>query len=113
MELKVINAGEVYTHLALVGRLDIPGVGVIENKFIGYTAARKKSVIVDFSEVTFMGSMGLRLLLSAAKALSMEKKKVIVLNPQPLVKEVLDTSGIADVVVITNEAEQAVTLATA
>jgi anti-anti-sigma factor len=107
MELKAINTDDAYTHIALSGKLDIMGVGEIENKFIGYTAARKKNAVVDISGVTFMGSMGLRLFLSAARSLNLEKKSLILLNPQPLVKEVLETSGIEDTVVIEHDAESA------
>jgi anti-anti-sigma factor len=113
MELKVINTDDAYTHLALVGKLDVLGVGEIENKFIGYTAARKKSTVVDLSGVTFMGSMGLRIFLGAAKSLNREKKKLILLNPTPMVKEVLDASGIGDVLTIEHDTEAAVTLAKA
>jgi len=107
MELKVITTDDIYTHLALSGKLDVLGVGEIENKFIGYTAARKKNALVDISGVTFMGSMGLRIFLSAARSLSLEKKSLILLNPQPLVNEVLEASGIQDVVVIEHDAEAA------
>ena len=107
MELKVINTDDVYTHLALSGKLDVMGVGEIENKFIGYTAARKKNALVDISGVTFMGSMGLRIFLSAARSLSLEKKLLILLNPQPLVNEVLEASGIQDAVIIEHNAESA------
>jgi len=107
MELKVINNDGVYTHFALSGKLDIMGVGEIENKFIGYTAAQKKNALVDISGITFMGSMGLRLFLSAARSLNLEKKSLILLNPQPLVNEVLETSGIQDMVIIEHNAESA------
>lgn len=113
MELKVIAADDAYTHLALSGKLDILGVGEIENKFIGYTAARKKSAVVDLSGVTFLGSMGLRIFLSVAKPLSLEKKKLILLNPQPLVNEVLEASGIGDVVMITTDSAAALAAAKA
>lgn len=113
MELKVISTDDVYTHLALSGKLDIMGVGEIENKFIGYTAARKKNAIIDLAGVTFIGSMALRLFLSAAKSLRLEKKTLILLNPQPLVNEVLDASGIQDVVSIEHDAESALTKAKA
>ena len=107
MELKVINIDDAYTHLALCGKLDIMGVGEIENKFIGYTAARKKNALVDMSEVTFMGSLGLRLFLSAARSLGLDKKSLILLNPQPLVNEILEVSGIQDVVAVEHNAETA------
>ena len=113
MELKVITTDDAYTHIALSGKLDILGVGEIENKFIGYTAARKKNAVIDISGVTFTGSMGLRLFLSAAKSLSLEKKSLILLNPQPLVNDVLEASGIQDVVAIEHNAESALSKAKA
>jgi anti-anti-sigma factor len=113
MELKAISTDDAYTHLALCGKLDIMGVGEIENKFIGYTAARKKNAVIDMSGVTFMGSMGLRLFLSAARSLSLEKKSLILLNPPPLVNEVLEASGIQDVVLIEHDAGSALSKAKA
>ena len=113
MELNVISTDDGYTHLGLSGKLDIMGVGEIENKFIGYTAARKKNALIDMSEVTFMGSMGPRLFLSAARSLSLEKKSLILVNPQPLVNEVLEASGIQDVVVIEHDTESALSKAKA
>ncbi len=113
MEINVITSDATYSHIALVGKLDIAGVGQIENKFLGYTAAGKKNSIVDLSGVTFLGSMGLRILLSAAKSLKQEKKKLILLNPQPLVNEVLEASGIGDVVAIEHDTASAVAQAQA
>ena len=113
MEIQVIKTDDSCTQLALVGKLDIMGVGEIENKFLGYTASRKTGAVVDVSGVTFMGSMGLRLFLSAAKALHREKKKLVLLKPQPLVKDVLDSSGIGDVVMVTNDSAAALAAAQA
>jgi anti-sigma B factor antagonist len=113
MELKVISTDATYSHIALTGKMDIVGVGEIENKFIGYTAARKLNAIVDLSGVNFLGSMGQRIFLSSAKTLGLDKKKLILLNPQPLVNEVLEASGIGDVVVILNDAEAALAQAKA
>jgi anti-anti-sigma factor len=111
MEIKVLNSDATYSHVALIGKLDIVGVGEIENKFLGYTAARKVGSVVDLSGVTFVGSMGLRIFLSAAKALHLEKKKLVLLNPTPLVKDVLDASGIGDVVPIETDLQAAIATA--
>jgi anti-anti-sigma factor len=108
MELNLIHSDETYTHIALVGKLDVGGVGEIENKFIGYTAARKKSAVVDLSGVNFMGSMGLRIFLSSAKVLKRENKKLILLKPQPLVNEVLEASGISDLISVQHDEATAV-----
>jgi len=114
MELKPVSTNDdSYMHIALAGKLDIAGVGAIENKFLGYTAAQKKNCIIDLSGVTFMGSMGLRIFFSSAKSLGMEKKKLILLNPDPLVQEVLEASGITSVAPLTHDAGEAVALAKA
>lgn len=113
MQLNVIDSNDDYTHIALVGKLDIMGVGEVENKFVGYTVARKKSAVVDLSGVTFLGSMGLRIFLSAAKALRLEKKSLVLLSPQPLVKDVLDASGIEEVVRVETDPAAAIAAAQA
>jgi anti-anti-sigma factor len=113
MELNVIHSDDSYTHIALVGKLDVGGVGEIENKFLGHTAARKKSAVVDISGVSFLGSMGLRIILDAAKTLNREKKQLILLNPQPLVNEVLEASGISEIVSIQTDEAASVALAQA
>jgi anti-anti-sigma factor len=113
MEIKAIQLEDTYTHIALIGKMDVGGVGEIENKFLGYTAARKKNTLVDISGVNFLGSMGLRIFLDAAKSLAREKKQLILLNPQQLVGEVLEASGIGDLVSIQNDEAAAIALAKA
>ena len=108
MEIKVIEMDDVYTHLALVGRLDVIGAGEVENKFIGFAAARRKNTVVDLSGVSFLGSMGLRIFISTAKALGLEGKKLFLASPKPLVKDVLDASGIATLIDVDDTTEAAV-----
>ena len=108
MEIKIIEMDETYTHIALSGRLDVIGAGEIENKFIGFVVARKKNAVVDLSEVSFLGSMGIRVIISAAKALGLENKILILLKPKPLVKEVLDASGIGTLIAIEDDEAVAV-----
>jgi len=113
MEIKDLTTDGTYSHLALIGKLDIVGVGEIENKFLGYTVARKKNTILDLSGVTFMGSMGLRIFLSAAKPMQLNGHKLILLNPSQMVKEVLEMSGISDIIPIATDEAAAVALAKA
>jgi len=107
MELKVINTDEAYTHLALGGKMDNLGVTEIEEQFLSLVVGAKKNAVIDISEVTFMGSNGLRLFLRALKGLRPEKKKVILLNPKPMLKAVLIDSGIQDALTIENDTESA------
>lgn len=107
MEIKELQTDGTYTHIALTGKLDVGGVGEIENKFLGFTSARKKSAVVDLSGVVFLGSMGLRIFLDAAKSLNREGKKLVLLNPTPLVGQVLEASGIGDIIPIEADAAAA------
>jgi len=113
MDLKVITDADTYTHIALSGKLDIVGVGEIEDQFIAHTAGRKKNALVDISGLTHTGSMGLRLFLRASRSLSEEKKSLILLNPQPMVNDVLEESGIRRVIDVEHDAETALSKARA
>src|SRR5271156_4181587 len=105
MELKVISLDDDYTHVALCGKLDNLGVGEIEDQFLGFTAGRGKSSVVDISEVSFTGSNGLRLFLRAVKVLRPLKKVVILLKPNRVLNAVLLDSGIQEAVIIEHNTE--------
>ena len=107
MQLKVIKDDATYVHVALIGKMDIAGVQEIEGKFISLIATSKRNLLVDISEVSFIGSMGLRVFLTAAKSLSWDKKSLILLDPQPMVNEVLEASSFQDVVVIEHNLQSA------
>lgn len=92
MELKTFDAGNSIVGVGLSGSLDIAGVGEIELEF-AKTAASGKSMIVDLSEVTFLASLGMRMLLSAAKKLHADGSKMILVAPQPSVRAALETVG--------------------
>jgi anti-anti-sigma factor len=93
MEVVIKNQTDQITHLALRGQLDLAGVGDVELKFTSHTVPRGKPLLLDMSEVTFVSSLGLRMLLTVAKALNQRGAKMVLLNPQPTVREVFVISG--------------------
>jgi anti-anti-sigma factor len=107
MELEIKNHSDQITRLALRGRLDTAGVGEIELKFTGYTVPRAKPLLLDISELTFVASLGLRMLLTVAKALNHRGAKTVLLNPQPAVREVLSLSGFDQLMPVYNDEETA------
>jgi anti-anti-sigma factor len=110
MELKEITITDDLTHVALKGRLDISGVQDVELKFANIVGQRGKPTIVDLSEVEFLASLGMRMLLSVAKALKARGTKMVLLNPQPAVEEALETAGFGAVLAIEKDFDQALTL---
>lgn len=93
--------------IALSGRMDIEGVGQIETKFAGMTAAPRMAIIVDMSAVPFMSSIGIRALLINAKAVGKRGGKFVLLNPEQNVRKVLETSGIDQLIPISNDLNEA------
>lgn len=110
MELKIIQANDQYTHVALSGRLDIDGVKSIELEFASLIGGQNKSAIVDMTEVSFIASLGMRMLLSTAKSLRAHDRKIVLYNPQPVVQEALETAGFSAVMPIENDLAKALAL---
>jgi anti-anti-sigma factor len=89
MNIEEVELSESFTHLRLTGVLDALGVGAIEKRFMGLTAGRKQNAVVELSGVRFCSSLGIRMLLSAGKALTREGKRLVLLSPSPEVAGIL------------------------
>lgn len=110
MELKVIRQDDELTHLALIGRLDLETFHMLQVKFTTLTAARHKPALIDLSEVDYLPSVGLRMLLSAAQALHKDGLRMVLLNPQFFVEEVFKTSGLQEIMPISHNMAKAMDL---
>jgi anti-sigma B factor antagonist len=98
MPLRVIDGDERVVHLALSGTLDLMGVREVELKFLAHTGSIGKPALVDISEVTFMASLGMRMLLEAARSLQRKGAALVLLNPRPVVEDSLRAGGITDLI---------------
>ncbi len=92
MRLKIIRDDDSIMHVAIVGRLDVQGVNDIQYEFLNQTTSLPKSTLVDLSQVPFLGSLGIGMLLSAAKSLERRGAKLVLLNPTALVTQALETA---------------------
>lgn len=107
MELQYSQSKQRIRWVKLIGALDIQGVGEVESKFVGHTAGRGVKVLVDLSDLTFVASTGIRLLLWTAKAVVSQGGTFVMANPIPAVAEVLDISGISALVPIYSDKKAA------
>lgn len=98
MELQTQQLTDGITKISLAGRMDSAGVQDIDLQFTALTATKKAAVVVDLSEVSFLASIGIRTLITNARALRQRGGKMVLLNPKPLVGEVLETSGITSLI---------------
>jgi len=107
MELKVIKQDQMTTHIALSGKLDVAGEQQIGDEFRGLIEDRQTSFLVDMGEVTYLASLGIRLLFAGARILAERGNKMVVVNPQPMVEETLMSSGTVKLIPIARSAEEA------
>ena len=107
MELKVDRSDPGVTCVSLSGKLDVAGEEQIGDEFRGLVDSHTTHFLVDMSQVSYLASLGIRLLFTAAKTLAAEKKKLVVVNPQPMVEETLLTSGTAKLIPIAHDHDEA------
>jgi anti-sigma B factor antagonist len=77
----------------LNGHLDSNTSLGFENKLIQAIDDGSKSMIIDFKNLDYISSAGLRVILKATKALKREDGKIMLCDMQDYVKEVFEISG--------------------
>jgi anti-anti-sigma factor len=97
------------TKLNLRGRLDAPGAQVIDGAFAKMAGAQER-LIVDLSRVSFIASAGLRTLIAGARSLLARQGRMVCLDPDPLVEQVLVRSGVDRLIPVCREISEAVRL---
>lgn len=84
--------------IALEGRLDTVTSPELE-KELNSSMDAAESLTLDFSRLDYISSAGLRVLLSAHKAMS-RKGGLKITNVNEIVREVFDVTGFADILTI-------------
>jgi len=103
MRLSLTPMENGITRVSLSGRLDVQSAIEIDDEFTKL-ANESKNLLVDLSGVTFIASLGIRTLVIGAKATATNGGKMVLLNPQPNVEQVLRTSHVDTVMPITHDA---------
>ena len=93
MEIKTKSEGDRLT-IAVSGRVDTVTAPELE---AGLKFGDAKCVVLDLANVPYMSSSGLRLLLTAHKAMLGKGGELQIANVQPTVREVLDITGFSDI----------------
>jgi anti-sigma B factor antagonist len=97
MEMKIEDLGGGVTNLVLHGRLGTLGAGEIDFPFSAVAGA-KRAIVVDISQVDFITSLGVRLLLNGARAVEKNGGKLVLLSPNENVHSVLRIAGIEQLI---------------
>jgi anti-anti-sigma factor len=98
MQIAIDESGSTAT-VVLTGRLDISGAAVVALP-LATLSGTKNNLVVDLAGVTFIASIGLRHLVSAAKAVGRRGGRLVLFNPTSPVIEVIATSGLTELLQI-------------
>jgi anti-anti-sigma factor len=109
MEMEILEESPALTRLALKGRLDTDGVDRVETR-LNAVLARDKDGVVDLSAVTFLASMGIRMLLVAAKMLDREGRRLVLIAPRPLVEQALRHTSLDELIPVARDLQGALAL---
>ena len=94
--------------IALSGRLDIPGTGEIDAKFSALAASAERRVVVDLTAVTFLASIGIRAIITNAKAQQQRGgRMVLFVGDNAPVAKTLEATGIDTLVPMFASLEEA------
>ncbi len=106
IEIQESREGDVLVY-SLKGRLDSQTYHEMEREMETWLAAGTNHLVGDLSQLDYISSAGLRVLLLAAKKLAGRGGRMGLCSPQEHVKEVFDITGVSDIIPITGSKEEA------
>lgn len=92
--------------LELDGRLDASTSGMLEERLFDLMDQGEKNFILDFNQLEYVSSSGLRVLLMAAKRTGSTGGKVVLSSLKEAVKEVLEIAGFCAIFPICTTVEE-------
>lgn len=104
--LKEKKAGDALV-LYLSGRLDALSSPPVEHKVFDFINQGEHKIILDFSDIDYLSSAGMRMLLAVTKKLKSFEGKMVICNISTNVMDILKMSGFDHVLEIANSEENA------
>lgn len=107
MQIEVIDLKPGLAKIRLVGRLDTSGVNAIEARFSAAAVAQDADKIIDLSDVDFIASMGIRMLIATARAAHQKGIRIILYALQPAVLGVIENASLQQIISVADTEQQA------
>ena len=106
MEIKNYEKDEVSV-VELIGNLDTSTSPEAEAKVNELLDGGARKMVIDLEKTDYLSSSGLRVFLGAAKRMMASGGKVVLCNPNSLVKEILEHSGFDSIIEIKPSLDEA------
>jgi anti-anti-sigma factor len=114
MSIDFQDANDNLRRISISGRLDIQGTDAISTKFAALTASANRRVVVDLTDVSFLASIGIRAIITNAKALQQRGGKLVLfVGDNSVVAKTLEVTGIDTLIPMFSDASEAETAALA
>jgi len=108
MSISYVDVGDQLRRIEITGRLDVEGTNSVASQLVELTQAPKKGVVVDLSSLKFLASIGIRALITAAKAVKERRgKMVLVVDDGSTVMMSIKATGIDKLVPVFDDSDDA------
>lgn len=88
--------------IALEGRLDTTSAPELE-KELGVKLDGVESLILEFKDLRYLSSAGLRVLLAAQKKMNAQKGHMVIKHVNEMIMEVFEVTGFLDILTVEND----------
>lgn len=106
MEFQVTELDPELNRVTLTGRLDAEGCAKAELPFTAAVGSAGRHAVLDLGAVGFVGSLGIRMLISVARVLHRKGRTMVLYGVRPEVAEVFDTVALDQLIpIVGTEAE--------
>ncbi len=106
METNTKVLGDI-TVVSLKGKLDAVTCGNLEQILMPILDAGSVKIVLDFTELSYISSAGLRVLLKAAKQIKALQGDFVLCSMKDFIKEVFDISGFSGILTIVDSCDTA------
>jgi anti-anti-sigma factor len=98
MPIEILHSDKSLLKIAFSGRLDTNTVAHEAVPFYALLEDRKSPVILDFEQVTFLSSLGIRMVLTAAKETQRNGYDLKIEKVPPVIHEVFRMAGLTNLI---------------
>lgn len=98
-----VTHNKKHAQINLSGRMDAKGVNENGQQLISLIKESEKAVILDLSEVEFIASIGMRLLIETARIAAQNEIGIGIVTSEGIVSEALGIAGIGSIIPMETE----------
>ena len=107
MQFELTDLDDGTTLIRPAVRFDAIGVGRVESLLLAAVTCARPRILIDLSGVDFIASMGIHMLVSAARSAQTHGSYVALFGAQPLVARVFEQTALARVMTIVADRDAA------